>query len=108
MTAERTDCSVEDLLGELERKYLWWEPIGGGRHARGRVIAQAMNLGTFEDIRRLEKALGPQRLAEVMLAAAPGWFSERSWEFWRGRLSLALGEALPEEPPRRSFDAPAI
>ena len=66
-----------------------------------------MNLGTFEDIRRLEKTLGAACLADVMLEAAPGWFSERSWEFWRGRLSLALGKALPEEPPRRSLNVPA-
>jgi hypothetical protein len=106
------DCAhagddTDALLAELERKYLWWQPIGGGRPARERVIAQAMNLGTFDDIRRLERTFGRHRLAEVMCGAAPGWFSDRSWEFWRGRLSLALGKALPEAPPRRSFDAPA-
>jgi hypothetical protein len=44
-------------------------------------------------------------LAEVMLKAEPGWISERSWEFWRGRLTLATGRAIPDAPPRRSFDA---
>jgi hypothetical protein len=62
-----------------------------------------MNLGTFDDTRRLEKTLGSDRLAKVMLRAAPGWFSDRSWEFWRGRLALALGKAMPEEPPRRAI-----
>ena len=66
-----------------------------------------MNLGTFDDIRRLERTLGPHRLADIMLQAEPGWLSDRSWEFWRGRLSLALGKALPEEPPRRSLNAAA-
>ena len=94
----------ELLVAELARKYLWWKPVGGGHHSDERIIAQAMNLGTFDDIRRLERAFGPHRLAQVMIEAAPGWFSDRSWEFWRGRLSLALGTALPEEPPRRSFD----
>jgi hypothetical protein len=57
-----------------------------------------MDLGTFDDIRRLETTL-----ADVMLHAAAGWFSARSWEFWRGRLSPALGKAIPEQPPRRPF-----
>jgi hypothetical protein len=94
------------LLADLSRKYLWWKPAAGGPHSEARVIAQAMNLGTYEDIRRLERTFGPHRLASVMLEAAPGWFSERSWEFWRGRLSLERDLALPEKPPRRSFDAP--
>jgi hypothetical protein len=94
-----------DIIAELARKYVWWEPVGAARHSEARIIAQAMNLGTYDDILRLEKTLGAERLAEVMLQAEPGWFSDRSWEFWRGRLSLALGKAIPGEPPRRSFHA---
>ena len=95
-------------VAELEKKYVWWAPVGNATHPASRVVAQAMNLGTFEDILRLEKTLGAACLVDVMLEAAPGWFSERSWEFWRGRLSLALGKALPEEPPRRSLHAEAL
>ena len=36
-------------------------------------LAQAMNLASFDDVRRLETALGPDRLAGAMLAAEPGW-----------------------------------
>lgn len=73
-----------------------------------RIVAQAMELASFDDVLRLERELGPGRLADVMLRAAPGWIGERSWEFWRGRLALATGRAIPEEPPRRSFDADAV
>ena len=81
--------------------------MGGEPHSDNRVIAQAMNLGTFDDIVVLEQTLGKGRLIEVMLGAEPGWFSDRSWELWRGRLSLAAGGAIPEEAPRRSFHAAA-
>jgi hypothetical protein len=64
-----------------------------------------MDFASFDDVRRLEKTLGSNRLAEAMLEAEPGWISERSWEFWRGRLALATGQAMPDAPPRRSFDA---
>ena len=108
MAIELRGDIAKRLVSELEQKYVWWPPVGTAAHSASRVIAQAMNLGTFEDIRRLEKTLGAACLADVMLEAAPGWFSERSWEFWRGRLSLALGKTLPEEPPRRSLHAEAL
>jgi len=95
-------------LSELERKFFWWEPVGSQPRSETRILAQAMSLASFEDVRRLETVLGPHRLADVMLRAEPGWISERSWEFWRGRLQLATGTAIPETPPRRSFDAEAF
>jgi len=108
MAIELRSETAKSLIAELERKYIWWQPVGNEPHSAERVVAQAMNLGTFEDIRRLEQTLGPACLAEVMLGAAPGWLSDRSWEFSRGRLSLALGKALPGEPPKRSLDAEAL
>jgi hypothetical protein len=89
-----------DLISELERKYFWWEPVGGPRSVI-RILAQAMDQADFADIRRLETQVGVRLLALVMRQSEPGWFSGRSWELWRGRLSLATGEAFAEEPPRR-------
>jgi hypothetical protein len=97
-----------DLASELERKYFWWEPVGSQPRSDARILAQAMNLASFEDVRRLETIVGTDRLAEIMRIAQPGWLNDKSWEFWRGRLSLATGQAIPEEPPRRSFDAGAL
>jgi hypothetical protein len=93
-----------DLASELERKFFWWEPIDSQPRSDFRILAQAMNLASFEDVRRLETVLGADQLIEVMLKAEPGWIDERSWDFWRGRLALATGRAIPETPPRRSFD----
>lgn len=99
-----SDVLVEALAG-FGRKYLWWGPADGHAHSEERIIAQTMNIGTYDDILLLERTVGRDRLVEVMLSAAPGWISDRSWEFWRGRLSLATGAAIPVEPPRRVFDA---
>jgi|SRR5215207_4403059 len=95
-----------DLAAELEQKFFWWEPVVSAPRSHTRILAQAMNLAPYDDIRRLERTLGPVCLVQVMLDAGPGWFSERSWEFWRGRLVRQTGTAVPETPPRRSFDAP--
>jgi hypothetical protein len=64
-----------------------------------------MNLGTYDEI--LLQTVGQKRLVEIMLHTEPGWISERSWEFWPGRLAFATGAAIPQEAPRRVFDAAA-
>ena len=95
----RDETDIADLIVELGRKYIWWAPVGGAAHSAEHTVAQAMNLG--KDIRRLELALGPERLVEIMVAAEQ--------EFWRGRLTHQTGRPLPAEPPRRAFrDAPAL
>lgn len=108
MPTEHAGERAAALIAELGRKYLWWEPVGRQSHSEQRIVAQAMDLGTYDDIRQLETTLGFERLADVMLHAEPGWFSDRSWEFWRGRLSFALGKEIPEKAPRRSFHAATL
>ena len=93
------------LASELEKKFFWWEPVVNQQRSAARIVAQAMNFAPFKDVRRLEHEIGPHRLVQTMLKAEPGWISAQSWEFWRGRLELATGQAIPEEPPRRSFTA---
>jgi hypothetical protein len=94
-----------DVIAEFGRKYLWWEPVDGQPHSEARIIAQTMNLATYDDILLLEETVGTARLLEVMLRAEPGWINDRSWEFWRGRLSFKTGAAIPNEAPRRAFFA---
>ena len=91
-----------ELARELESRFFWWKPLAPRSTAR--ILAQAMNFGPFETVLRLEREIGSNRLTDTMLNAEPGWFDERSWEFWRGRLVLATGRAIPMTPPRRSLD----
>ena len=108
MTAALEDDLLASLVRELEKRFFWWEPATSQPRSSARILAQAMDLAPFDLVLRLEKELGSDRLVDAMHSAEPGWLSERSWEFWRGRLALATGRAIPEEPPRRSFDAHAI
>src|ERR1700676_1106612 len=93
------------MIAEFDRKYLWWRPVDGGSRSEDRIIAQTMNLGTYDDILLLEETVGRTRLVGIMLHAEPGWISDRSWEFWRGRLSFATSAAIPNKAPRRTLDA---
>ena len=98
----------DGFLLELERKVFWWEPVGSQPRSEVRIVAQAMSMGGFDEIRRLEQVLGHDHLVETMLRAAPGWIDERSWELWRGRLTHATGRGIPDEAPVRSFDAGSV
>lgn len=105
MPASSENSLSTEFASELENRFFWWDPVGSQPRTPVRILAQAMNLAPFDLVLRLEKELGSEYLVEVMLDAEPGWISDRSWEFWRGRLVLATGRAIPEDPPRRSFDA---
>jgi hypothetical protein len=98
-----TNDTAQETITKFGRKYIWWKPVGEQPHSEDRIIAQTMSLGTHEDILVLEQTIGQSRLVEVMLRAQPGWINDRSWEFWRGRLSFATGAAIPDKAPRRSF-----
>jgi hypothetical protein len=95
------------FLSELERKFFWWEPVGSPR-SDARILAQAMSMAGFEEVRRLEQVLGCDLLAQIMLQAEPGWIDERSWEFWRGRVMRATGRRIPDAAPARSFDDESV
>ncbi|MFG1479845.1 hypothetical protein V5F53_14480 [Xanthobacter sp. V4C-4] len=67
-------------------------------------MAQIMNLGTYDDIQKLEALLPPAEFADIMRLAQPGWLSPRSWSFWLGRLGVDTCVAgIAEEAPRRTF-----
>lgn len=102
MPSLRENALPADFLSDLENKFFWWESVTTHPRSPNRIIAQAMDGALFEDIRRLEMTLALDQLANVMVHAQPGWFSDRSWELWRGRLKGA-GQPIPEAPPRRSF-----
>lgn len=108
METSPTHALPNGFLSELERQFFWWEPVGAQPRSETRILAQAMNLAGFDEVRRLEREAGYDRLIEVMLKAEPGWIDARSWEFWRGRLMLASGRKIPDDAPVRVFDAGSV
>jgi hypothetical protein len=93
----------EAQISDLAAKYVWWDAVDPSGHTIRRTIAQIMRLGAYDDILRLEAIVEPDVLAEVMLGSAPGWFDDRSWNFWRGRLSVSGRSDIPERRPKRTF-----
>jgi hypothetical protein len=91
-----------DLL-YFARKYIWWQAPEAAVAEPHRVIAQVMNLGTFEDVRALRQQASDAEFRRVLREARPGEFSERSWHYWHLILGESMPQAIPPMPVRR-FD----
>jgi hypothetical protein len=86
----------------LARKYVWWKPADEAGRDQERLVAQVMNLGTYDDIQLVAAKLGEDYLRGVLKGAEAGSFGERSWAYWHYRLGLARPGRVPPLP-RRSF-----
>ncbi len=71
-------AELDDLLRPLAAQLIWWQPAEDSLRNPDRVIAQVLDLGTFEAGQRLRQVLGDRRLAQVLQRAEAGWFSPRS------------------------------
>lgn len=93
----RTD---EAFLRQMARKYVWWLAPGEALKRPHLVISQVMELGDYDDVRRMESAAGREALVAALQQAEPGRFSARSWTYWHYRLGLARPGAAPPLPER--------
>ena len=90
------------FLKQVAPRYVWWKTPEEALRYPNRLIAQVMDIGTFEDIQNLVRLLGEERLAGVLRSAEPGWFRPQSWAYWHYRLRLTQAtDALPVEPQRQ-------
>ena len=93
--------SPPSLLLELARRYSWWSaPEETVVSNLPRLVAQVMEMGTWDDAHALLDSLGAEPFREVLRQPPPGTLSPKSWAFWHYR--LGLGEA-PEYPAGRKI-----
>lgn len=58
-----SSAELDDLLRPLAAQLIWWQPADVSLRNPDRVIAQVLDLGTFEAGQRLRQVLGDRRLA---------------------------------------------
>ncbi len=93
--------SAREELRRDAARYIWWERPDEALRRPNRIIAQVMDIGDFEDVRRMASALGLDKMRGVLLHAEAGWFNERSWSYWCYRLGVVKpGDPLPPMPRR--------
>ncbi|MFM7548003.1 MAG: hypothetical protein ACKO8I_03855, partial [Cyanobacteriota bacterium] len=84
-----------ELLSPMATQLIWWQPAEQALRHPGRVIAQVMDIGTFEMAQLLRQGLGDRRLAQVLQQAEAGWFSPRSWTYWHRKLGITPTGPVP-------------
>jgi hypothetical protein len=89
------------LLRDLAAKYIWWKSTEEAMRFPGRIVAQGMNIGSFEDIQRIFSVFGKEYLSELLKNAEIGQFDARSWHYWHYKLGLAELGTVPPMPVRR-------
>ena len=90
-----------ELLGRLALKYIWWKTPREAIETPERVIAQAMNIGSYDDLQELCTEVGDAYLRGVLSHAEIGQFNERCWSYWHYRLGLTSpGDEIPAMPTR--------
>jgi len=89
--------SSSKILKRLRKRYIWWR-TPGSEPDEDRIIAQVMDIGTYEDVRALEVEVGRIRIRQVLADARPGWFSARSWAYWHLLLGLCKFDEIPPQP----------
>lgn len=101
---------MDERVGKLARRYVWWSPPEGALADRDRFLAQVMAFGSWEDAHWLLRHLGKDAFIQVLRSPPPGILSPKAWHFWHRRL---LNQAPPTlTPPGRhlptlSADGPA-
>ena len=91
-----------DALKPYARRYIWWQTPEEAVRDPHRLMAQVMDIGTFEDARDLIRLVGETRLREVLEQSQAGWLRPCSWSYWHYRLGLAETEQdIPPLPERR-------
>lgn len=95
--------TLPQSLASLARRYLWWKTPEEAAAYPELLMAQIMDIGTWDDWVTLECAVPAEHLRQVLRHAEPGQFSPRSWQFWHLRLSVADLDTVPPLP-QRSFE----
>jgi hypothetical protein len=91
----------QEALKQLAGKYVWWKTPDEAVAMPGRVVAQVMNIGDYDDILLLARQVGDEYLRDILRDAEIGQFNERSWFYWHYRLGLAELGRVPPLPVRR-------
>ncbi|NNN21233.1 MAG: hypothetical protein HKL80_04435 [Acidimicrobiales bacterium] len=90
------------LLKYYASKYIWWKTPDEAVSFPQHVIAQVMNIGSYEDVESLTDLVGDDIIRRVLQQAEPGQFDANSWAYWHYRLNLAPMGKVPLLP-RRQF-----
>ena len=87
--------ATPELLAVAER-VVWFKPPHEALADPIHFLAHVMTYGTVEDLRAVDRVIGPDAYREVLEHAPPGVFDARSWAYWNLRCGCSPSRPLPE------------
>jgi hypothetical protein len=87
--------SAQTSLETVARQLIWWQDPARTLARPERLVAQAMTLGTWEDVQVVLGAYGEGAFRRVLAAPPPGVFDRRSWAYWHERFGIRPIPPLP-------------
>ncbi len=87
-----------DVLEELARRYVWWQPPVQTLAHVNHFLCQVMQLGTREDVHAARLHYGDEAFRDALRHAPPGVLDGRSWNFWHLVLFQTPPPPLPSRP----------
>jgi hypothetical protein len=68
-----------ERLRPFATRYVWWKTAEEALRHPERVVAQVMNIRSFEDLQHLNQIVGDEGMRLVLSQAEAGQFTPRSW-----------------------------
>ena len=96
----RIPAGSKPVFRSMAARYIWWKTPEEALRYPQQIAAQVMNLGDWDDVQILARAVGDDYLRAVIRTAEAGQFNERSWAYWHYRLHLAKVGRVPPLPER--------
>lgn len=85
-----------ELLDKLASRYVWWDSTAWAYSHPEVFLSNVMNLGNWDDIQSLRKAVNNKILKQVLRNAPAGYFNYRSWDYWHAKLGVKSVPVLPK------------
>ena len=89
-----------EFLYFASKRYIWWKSPESALKYPQRILAQIMNLGSWDDVRKMYELFSKDELRKVLLEAEAGQFSEKSWCYWNYILANCPINSVPNPPER--------
>jgi hypothetical protein len=89
-----------NYLLRMAPRYIWWKAPEDAVKYPQRLLAQIMNMGTWDDLCELILLFTKEELINVLHKAEAGQFNARSWHFWHYKLTDCEIGGVPQLPKR--------
>lgn len=80
----------------LAKRYVWWENVEWACAHPTVLLSNIMNLGDWDAWVEMRQLIDETILKEVLRNPPPGYFTQRSWDYWNYEFGINPIPPLPK------------